>query len=202
MPNGPKVDAGDTAGAAQSYDRATLRRQEGFRLAADYVAQAFGCVPAVSKVVLFGSVAMPLGREVPRRRPPRGTTAPAFQECKDVDLAVWLSDLTQLGALQRARSDALKRLLAEHSVGVAHHEVDVFLMEPGTDRLLEWLCYFTTCPKQGKAECLTPGCGAVPLLRRDERFVLDPAAFRSEGVQVLFERRAGTGECHLEGGQE
>jgi hypothetical protein len=43
-----------------------------------------------------------------------------------------------------ARSTAL---LAEKHVGVAHHQVDVFLMEPGSNRCLGRLCKFAVYPK-------------------------------------------------------
>jgi hypothetical protein len=176
-----------TQKAVEGHDRAMLRRQEQFRLAAEYVAGGFAAVPGVSKVVLFGSVARSLEREAPRYRPLRGTSLRAFHECRDVDLAVWLSDLTQLRALQRARSDALKRLLEEHNVGVAHHQLDVFILEPGTDRLLGWLCHFTACPKEGKSECLAPGCGSTALLRQFEGFVFDPTAVDPGRSTVLYE---------------
>jgi hypothetical protein len=51
---------------------------------------------------------------------------------------------------------------------VAHRQVDVFIMEPQTDRLLGWLCHFATCPREAKSECLAPGCGRIPLLSWQE----------------------------------
>jgi len=52
----------------QEEDRMLLRRQEDFRAAAAYVAVAFARLPVVERVVLFGSVAQPLRREIPRFR--------------------------------------------------------------------------------------------------------------------------------------
>ncbi len=86
-----------------------------------------------------------------------------------------VTDLENLKSLQRARSRALTALLEDHRIAVAHHQVDLFLMEPGTDRYLGRLCPFGQCPK-GKPECFVPGCGqkrspgfrvqaAVPWLR-------------------------------------
>ena len=162
-------------------------------MAAEYVARAFAGVPGVSQVVLFGSVARPGEREAPRYRPLRGTGVRVLHECKDVDLAVWLSDLTQLRALHRARSDALKLLLGGRGIGVAHHQLDVFLMEPGTDHLLGWLCHFATCPKESKPECLAPGCGRAPLLRQHEGLVFEPAALDPGGSTVLYGGTAPSG---------
>lgn len=168
-------------------DRLMRNEQYRFRRAAEYVAEAFSRLPAVQKVVLFGSVAAPLKKEVPRFRKFRQAGVAIFHEYKDVDLAVWLSDLNDLKSLQRARGQALNDLFAEMEIGVAHHQVDVFLMEPGTDRYLGRLCCFGQCPK-GKPDCLVAGCGAPLFLRQLEDFRLDPAALQPGRTTVLFER--------------
>ena len=59
-----------------------------------------------------------------------------WRECKDVDLAVWVSGLGRLKALQKARSQALNELPASQNIGVAHHQVDIFVLAPSTDRYL------------------------------------------------------------------
>ena len=71
-------------------------------------------------------------------------------------------------------------------MGVAHHQVDVFLFEPRTDRYLGRLCHFGACPKE-KPECRVAGCGAALFLRQHERFVFDPRSLESGGI-VLFDR--------------
>lgn len=161
--------------------------QDWFRRAAEYVAEAFSRLPVVQKVVLFGSVAAPLKKEVPRFRKFRQAGVAIFHECKDVDLAVWLPDLSDLKSLQRARGQALNDLFAEMEIGVAHHQVDVFLMEPGTDRYLGRLCCFGQCPK-GKPDCLVAGCGAPLFLRQLEDFHPDPDALKPDRTTVVFER--------------
>jgi hypothetical protein len=175
--------------AAEENER-MLRRQREFRLAADYVARAFAEFPEVQKVVLFGSVAVPLPTEVPRFREYRRAGIAIYHECKDVDLAVWLTDLDNLRALGKARGRAVNQLLAETGAGVAHHQVDVFVMEPGTDRYLGRLCIFGECPK-GKPECLVPGCGDRLFLQKHASFTLRPEALRSDRTVVLFERASG-----------
>ena len=70
-------------------DRNMLRRQEQLRLAAEAVAAAMSQLPEVEKIVLFGSVARPLKREVPRFRKYRRAGVEIYHECKDADLAVW-----------------------------------------------------------------------------------------------------------------
>jgi hypothetical protein len=164
-----------------------LRRQQQFRLAAEYAAQAFAAVPGVEKVALFGSVARPLGDEVPRFREFRRVDVAVLHECKDVDLAVWLSDQGCVPAVRRARGQCVNDLLRERNVGVAHHQLDVFLLEHGTDRYRGRLCTFGTCPKDGKLECLVPGCGEIPFVRQHEDFVLVDDALRPDRVVVLHD---------------
>jgi hypothetical protein len=135
-----------------------LRRQGEFRVAADAVTAVLAGFAEVEKVALIGSVARPLWREVPRFAPFRQLGVRIWHECKDVDLAVWLDDLGSLRLLNRARSLALRRLFEETQIGVAHHQVDVFILRGGSDDYLGRLCIFGECPK-GKSECEVPGCG-------------------------------------------
>lgn len=138
-------------------------------------------------MILFGSVAVPPKKEIPRFRKFRRNRQPVWHECKDVDLAVWLDDLSVLKSLQRARGQALNRLLAEKDAGVAHHQVDVFLLEPGTNRFLGHLCNFGVCPK-GKPECRVRDCGAIPFLQRFDGFVFRGDGLAAHRSVVLFDR--------------
>ena len=156
-------------------NRQSLTRQKQFRFAAEYVAQALGQISGVEKVVLFGSVACPLKEEKPRDRKYRRTGSSMLHICKDIDLAVWVSELGCLRALQKASSRALKLLFEVRNIGVAHHQVDIFVMEPGSNRYLGRLCSYKLCPK-GKPECRVPGCGSTPLLRQHEDFRLSASA--------------------------
>lgn len=166
-----------------------LRRQQQFRIAAEFVAHAFAQLPFVEKVVLFGSVAVPLKKEVRRFRKFRRARQKIWHECNDVDLAVWVSDLGSLKQIQKATGGALNALQALRDIGVAHHHVDVSLMEPATDRYLGRLCLFGTCPKdEFKPECQVPGCGESSFLEQFKGFVFDPGALRPDRSTVLFER--------------
>jgi hypothetical protein len=169
-------------------DAMMLRRQREFALAAEYVSREFSLFPEVVRVVLFGSVARPLRREVPRFREFRRAGIECFHECKDVDLAVWVTRLDGLRELGRARGRALNDLLALEDVGVAHHQVDVFLMEPGTDHYLGRLCTFGVCPK-GKPECRVPDCGKALFLQQHQDFRFWPEALGADRTRVLFERK-------------
>jgi len=180
-------DSPPTPREIAGQNRLLLRQHRDYRLAAEYVAAAFAAFPPVRKVVLFGSVAVPLKKEIPRFRKFRRHRQPVWHECKDVDLAVWLDDLSILKSLQRARGQALNRLLAEKDAGVAHHQVDVFLLEPDTDRFLGHLCNFGVCPK-GKPECRARNCGAVPFLQRFDKFVFRRDALAADRSIVLLDR--------------
>lgn len=178
-----------TAAQIEEQNRILLHKQRNFRAAAEAVAEGFAQFSAVEKVVLFGSVAVPLKKEVPRFREFRRYHIALWHECSDVDLAVWMNDLTHLRDLQRARSRVLSELYEQRQIGVAHHQVEVFIMEPGTDKYLGRLCHFTRCPRD-KLECLVPGCGAVHLLQQHAGFVLWPDAL-AEGKTITLWKRQG-----------
>ena len=167
-----------------------LRRQQDFRLAADAIVIAFSRFPEVEAISLFGSVALPLWKEIPRFRDYRRNRIEVWHECGDVDLAVWLSALDNLRELGRARSRAMNDLLETTGIGVAHHQVEVLILEPGTDRYLGWLCYFAQCPKPHKFECLVPGCGSSPFLRQFQNFRPYKTAL-SKSVPLFDRRRDG-----------
>lgn len=97
-------------------DRYTLMRYAHFRVAAEDVAAAFGAIPNVSRVALFGSIASSPRTESARVRARRGHV----HEPKDVDLAVWLDGPTELERIRLVRSRAVNQLWKEREVGVAH----------------------------------------------------------------------------------
>lgn len=170
------------------HDRYAQRRHDDFRRAALAVATAFAERPEVRAVSLFGSVARPLETFITSRR-----HWELLHDPKDVDLAVWIDRLDDLKGLQRARSAALNRLLETEQIGVAHHQVDVFLFEPGSDAYLGRLCGYGVCPK-GKPDCSTPGCGRHPFLKQHEDFVLDPAALAPDrAIRLYHAADGGTG---------
>ena len=160
-----------------------LQRYENFRAAAELVAAELAKNPAVLKVVLFGSVASPLKKEVPRFRKLRRAGAEIWHECSDVDLAVWVNDLSCLRELNKARGRAL------NGTYVAHHQVEIFIMEPETDRYLGRVCIFGSCPKEGKMECRVPGCGETKFLKLIQDFEFYSDALASGKTQLLFDRK-------------
>jgi hypothetical protein len=171
-------------------NREMLERQARFRVAADVVTQALARFPEVEAVALIGSVARPLWPEVPRFSLFRQARVESWHECKDVDLAVWLTRLDRLRELNRARNTSVQRLLAMTGVGVANHEVDIFILEPGSDRYLGRLCKFGQCPK-GKLACEVPGCGREAFLQQHEDFVFWSNALDEDRIMRLYNRREG-----------
>lgn len=173
--------------AIAEQNRCLLSQYQNFQTAATYVAGAFFQFEVVKKVLLFGSVAKPLCKEVPRFWEYRKWNIEVWHECKDVDLAVWLSDLGYINTLQKVRGQALNALLMEKNIGVAHHQVDIFIMEPGTDHYLGRMCIFGQCPK-GKADCDVPGCGNPKFLRQIAEFTLNQDVFADGQCKILFAR--------------
>jgi hypothetical protein len=170
----------------EAQNRYLLKQQHPFRLAADVVADAFVDFPEVEAVAVIGSVAKALWKEVPRFREYRRAGIEVWHECKDLDLAVWLSSQHRLGELRRARD----RVLRDADLNVANHQVEIFLIEPGTDRYLGRLCNFNTCPK-GKPQCRVPGCGAIPFNKVVDGFAPFTDLLASAGHAMLYVRGQG-----------
>jgi len=166
-----------------------LRRQRDFRWAADIVTDVLATFEEVEAVAVIGSAAKPLWKEVPRFYEFRRAGIEIWHECKDLDLAVWISSQERLGAIRRARDIALRKAY-ESGLGpsVASHQVDTFLLQPGSDKYLGRLCNFSTCPKD-KPECRTPGCGAVPFNKAVDGFT--PRADLLASAAMLYRRGAG-----------
>ena len=175
----------------EAEDRSLMERQRQFRIAADVVTEAWMAFSEVQAVAVIGSVARPLWKEVPRFREFRRQGIELWHECSDLDLAVWIGSQARLSELRRARDRALRDACnASTGISVTGNEVDVFLIEPETDRYLGRLCRFNQCPK-GKRECLVPGCGAIAFNRRVAGFVPRADLLASAGSATLFERNSG-----------
>lgn len=175
----------------EEENRYLLKLQYDFRRAADIVTDALMTFDDVEAVAVIGSVAKPLWKEVPRFREYRRAGIEVWHECKDVDLAVWISSQLRLGELRRARDTALRRAYESgRGPSTANHQVEIFLIEPGTDRYLGRLCNYSTCPK-GKRDCGVPGCGAIPFNKVVDGFVVHADLLSSASYAMLYQRRAG-----------
>jgi len=165
-------------------------RQREIRVAADRVAAALFQHPEVTAISLIGSAARPLRREVPRFSPYRQLRMRVAHECKDVDLADWISRLDGLAALRKTRIRAQQELVAEYGSAPAVQEIEVFLLEPGTNGYLGRLCNFRDCPA-GKIDCVSPGCGRFPYLKQHTGFTFWANAIADDRAVKLYDRAAG-----------
>jgi len=169
---------------------AMLLRQRRFRWAAQSIAIAMSELPEVQKVAAFGAVAAPLEMEVPRFRDYRRYGIEILHECQDLDLAVWMTDFKRLKELKRAMNRGLSPMQNTPFGGVAHHQVDVHILDAGTGDYRGRLCIFSQCPKEGRRECLAPGCGAELFLQQFAEYRFRPGQFADTSKTVLFDRAA------------
>jgi hypothetical protein len=175
----------------EEENRSLLRLQHDFRRAADIVTDALMIFEEVEAVAVVGSVAKPLWKEVPRFREFRNAGIEVWHECKDLDLAVWISSQHRLDAVRRARDRSLRESYESgKGPSTANHQVEIFLIEPGTDRYLGRLCNFNACPK-GKPQCGVPGCGAIPFNKRIAAFVPHADLLASATYAMLYRRGSG-----------
>jgi hypothetical protein len=175
----------------EEENRYLLRLQQDFRRAADIVTEALMTFDEVEAIAVIGSVAKSLWKEIPRFSEFRRAGVELWHECKDLDLAVWISSQHRLNALRRARDSALRKgYESGGGPSTANHQVEIFLIEPGTDRYLGRLCSFNACPK-GKPECRVPGCGAVPFNKCVDSFVPHVDLLASAAHAMLYRRGVG-----------
>lgn len=175
----------------EEENRYLLRLQHDFRRAADIVTDALMTFEEVEAIAVIGSVAKPLWKEIPRFSEFRRAGIELWHECKDLDLAVWISSQHRLGALRRASDSALRKCYeGGKGPSTANHQVEVFLIEPGTDRYLGRLCRFNQCPK-GKPECRVPGCGAVAFNKSVDGFVPHADLLATAAYATLYRRGVG-----------
>jgi len=182
----------------EEQDRSLLRHQRDFRRAADIVTDALMRFEEVVAVAVIGSVAKPLWKEVPRFSEFRRAGIEVWHECKDLDLAVWISSQHRLGELRRARDAALRKAYeAGTGPSTANHQVEIFLIEPGTNKYLGRLCNFNACPKD-KPQCAVPGCGTVPFNKHVAGFKPHADLLASATYATLYRRGEGRLRSALE----
>jgi hypothetical protein len=175
-----------------------LAQQHQFRMAADIATEAWMAFAEIEAVAVIGSVAKALWKEVPRFREFRRERIKVWHECGDLDLALWIDSQERLRELRRAAERALRESCAAGTgVSVAGNQLDIFLIEPGSDRYLGRLCKFNACPK-GKQDCLVPGCGTVPFNKRFEDFVPHADLLAAAGYATLYKRGRGRLRSALE----
>jgi hypothetical protein len=183
--------SGPTRRQIAEQDAFMVERQRIFRVVADRMAIALAEVDFVEKVALIGSVAGALRREVPRFQPFRRLGIEIAHECKDLDLAVWISRVDRLEALKQVRARVSHGIFPDLNVGVPEHQIELFLIETGdAARYLGRACYYKSCPR-GHRDCLAEGCGAKPFLKQMDGFEFWPSTLEPSKCLTLFDRAQG-----------
>ncbi|TVR53282.1 MAG: hypothetical protein EA425_03610, partial [Puniceicoccaceae bacterium] len=128
----------------------------------------------VQQVRLFGSVALPLWKDVPRHSRLRHRKIQVYHECGNIDLAVWVTSPAKADLMRKASSQVVNDLNSkEVYLSIAHHSFSVHLIREKDDRYLGMVCHYNRCPKH-KPECSVPGCGAHPFVQILHVFRLKP----------------------------
>ena len=138
-----------TRGEIAGEDRLMLLRQDQFRKAARLLAERLADMPEVMKVVLFGSVALPLWKAVPLHGRLRSRRIKIFHECRNIDLAVWVTSPSVADTIRRAHSGVVNELLDNDvHFEIAHHFFSTHLIDQATGKYHGMVCHFGQCPKK------------------------------------------------------
>ncbi len=175
-------------GEIHDQDRAMLLRQGQFRMAAKLLAGNLAEMAEVRKVVLFGSTALPLWKEVPRFSRLKHRRIKVYHECNNIDLAVWVTSPAGASHMRKAASSTVNDLVASGiHFNLAHHHFSIHLVDHASNRYLGMVCHYSQCPKH-KPECQVPGCGADKFVQILPWFKFKPERLNSHNSLVLFER--------------
>ncbi len=174
-------------GEIEQQDRAMLRRQEEFRKAARALAAKLALRPDVRKVVLFGSTALPLWKEVPRFFRLRTKSIKVYHECGNIDLAVWVTATSGAPEMRKACAAVVNELVEkEIHFSIASHYFCLHLVDAATGSYLGMVCHYNQCPKH-KPACDAPGCGQQKFVQILPWFKFLPGRLDSRNSQVLYE---------------
>jgi|GEM_PF-723906 len=177
-------------GDIHEEDQRMLRRQMGFRNAARAVAGHFAAMPEVQQVRIFGSVALPLWKEVPYHSRLRRKNIRIYHECSNIDFAVWVTSPAHADRMRKACSRVVNDLTNQHIfLHIAHHTFCIHLIDQARNRYLGMVCHFSKCPKRHR-DCQVPGCGASPFVQILPWFKLKPQRLNEFNSQILFQRPA------------
>lgn len=175
-------------GEIHEVDQAMLKRQADFRKAASVLAETLGAMEEVVSIRLFGSVALPLWKEVPRFHRFRNRRIKVYHECENIDLAIRVTCAGRAAEMRKACAGIVSDL-AEREIylSIAHHLFSLHLIDDATEHYLGMVCHYNKCPKH-KEPCRVPGCGAVPFVRILPWFRFKPERLNEHNSLVLFER--------------
>jgi len=148
-----------------------LKIYDDIKIAANYLIVEFNKDKNVEKIKIIGSISRPLSKEIVKSGKYKGKLL--YHNCKDLDLLIWFSNLNELEKLRKSRFIALNKLLDEKKIGIAHHQIEIFIVDSLTDKYVGRFCFYKKCPNN-KIECIQKDCGKVKLLKKDnEDFIFD-----------------------------
>jgi hypothetical protein len=169
-------------------DQRHLKRHENFRKAAYQLAKRLSVMPQVEKVVLFGSVALPLWKEVPGSYRFRTRRIKIYHHCNNIDIAVWNTSPDVAPAIRQAHVITVKELLASDiHLSIAQHSFCTHLIDQATSSYHGMVCHYNQCPKH-KPACEVKGCGTDKFVQILPWFRLKPERLNSHNSQVMFAR--------------
>jgi cupin 2 domain-containing protein len=163
-------------------EQATLYRYQGFLYAATQLTERLIDFPEVERIVLFGSLAKPPFRERYRCK----KRIWAFHHPKDIDLAIWLSSLENLGAMRRVLA-MLVQSVFKKAPGICEGAMELFVFDSHSSKYLGRVCHSKQCPR-ADIDCMREGCGKPLHLKIESDFTLRPDAISRINSQLLFER--------------
>lgn len=181
-------------GEIYQEDQRMLRRQSDFRNAARLVSKRLAEMPEVQRVCLFGSVVLPLWKEVPYHNRLRQRNIRIFHECANIDMAVWVTSPAKADLMRKACSQVVNDLVSKDiHLSIAHHSFSIHLIQEADNHYLGMVCHYNQCPKH-KPECRVRGCGVHPFVQILPWFRLKPGRLNEFNSQILF-RRQEWGSC-------
>ena len=179
-------------GTEDTEDRNALKRHQLFIAVALELSERLIEHTEIERISLFGSLARPPVLEPhPYSKRLRERGVHIFHTPKDIDLAVWLSSLANLGAIRKTMTKTVHDMTEQVS-GLCDDSVELFVFDSQSGKYLGRICHFNKCPK-GYSDCVIQGCGTPKYLKTMKDFVLYPEAMLRVNSQILFERTPTSG---------
>ena len=168
-------------------DKNALKQHQSFIVVALELAERLTEHPEIERISLFGSLARPPILEPhPYSKRLRDRGVHIFHSPKDIDLAIWLSSLTNLGAIRKMMTKTVSDM-AEQTPGLCDDAVELFVFDHRSGTYLGRICHFNKCPKE-HTDCFIQGCGTPKHLKTMKDFVLHPEAISRVNSEIVFER--------------
>ena len=167
-------------------DKNALKRHQSFIAFALTLAERLTEHTEVERIALFGSLARPPVLEPhPYSKRLRERGVHIFHSPKDIDLAIWLSSVDNLGAIRKMMTKTVSEM-SEQTLGLCDGSVELFVLDHQSGHYLGRVCHFNRCPKY--ENCPNQGCGTPKYLKIMKDFAFHPEAVSRVNSEILFER--------------